>query len=86
MRPAQSYEQSFAPQEEAVRSRVVIPTVVVVWLLIGLLAAIQRGYFSSDEANCATIGSTLTTIAAGPLNYVGVNPTVECPGLPQPSE
>ncbi|GAA1747677.1 MULTISPECIES: hypothetical protein [Streptomonospora] len=68
------------------RSRVVIATVVVVWLLIGLFAAIQRGYFSTDEANCATIGSTLTTIAAGPLNYFGVNPTVECPELPQPSE
>ncbi|MDT0301054.1 hypothetical protein [Streptomonospora wellingtoniae] len=68
------------------RSRIVIGTVVVVWLLIGLFAAIQRGYFSTDEANCATIGSTLTTIGAGPLNYFGVNPTVECPDLPQPSE
>jgi hypothetical protein len=23
---------------------------------------------------------------AGPLNYVGVNPQVDCPELPQPSE
>nr|WP_156000064.1 hypothetical protein [Streptomonospora sp. PA3] len=58
------------------------------WLLIGLAAAIQRGYLSTDEANCASIGSTLVTIAAGPLNYIGVNPTIECPDVevPQPSE
>ncbi|MDA0565446.1 hypothetical protein LG943_14140 [Streptomonospora sp. S1-112] len=68
------------------RGRVVLPAILVIWLLIGLLAAVQRGYFSDSDQNCADIGSTLVTIVVGPLNYIGVNPTVECPGLPEPSE
>jgi hypothetical protein len=57
---------------------------VVVWLVIGAFAAYQRNYFSSEPANCAQIGSVLLTVAAGPLNYVGLNPRIECE-LPQPS-
>ena len=59
--------------------------IVVIWLVIGALAAYQRNYFSSEPANCAQISTVLLTIAVGPLNYFGVNPTVECPSLPQPS-
>ena len=59
--------------------------IVVVWLLIGLLAAGQRGYFSSSQDNCAQAGTTIVTIIAGPLNYVGVNPKVNCQ-IPQPSK
>ena len=59
--------------------------VLVVWLVIGLLAAVQRDYFSGAEANCAKVGSTLLTIVAGPLNYVGVNPKIDC-AVPQPSK
>lgn len=58
--------------------------VVAVWLIIGLIAAAQRGYFSSSSNNCAKAGSTIVTIVAGPLNYLGVNPKVNCT-LPQPS-
>lgn len=60
--------------------------VVVVWLVIGLLAAAQRGYFAGGEANCATVTTIVATVLAGPLNYVGVNPQVQCPTLPQPSQ
>lgn len=53
--------------------------------LIRRLAAGRRGYITTEH-DCAGWGSTLVTILAGPLNYIGVNPTVERPGLPQPSE
>jgi len=60
--------------------------IAVIWLIIGILAAAQRGYFASSDNNCAEIGSTLLTIVVGPLNYVGVNPRVECNPAPQPSQ
>ena len=59
--------------------------VVVIWLVIGVLAAAQRGYFSTSSSNCAKAGNTVVTVAAGPLNYVGVNPKIKCT-LPQPSK
>ncbi|NYJ04157.1 hypothetical protein [Petropleomorpha daqingensis] len=61
-------------------------TVLVIWLIIGVIAAFQRGYFSSADTNCAGVTTTLVTIVAGPLNYVGVNPKVGCPSVPQPSQ
>ena len=59
---------------------------LVVWLVIGVIAAAQRGYFSSGDASCASVSTIIVTIVAGPLNYLGVNPKVDCPELPQPSE
>lgn len=59
--------------------------IVAVWLIIGVIAAGQRGYFNSDQANCAKAGTIAVTIIAGPLNYVGVNPKLKCE-LPQPSK
>ena len=60
--------------------------VLLVWLLIGVAAAAQRDYFDkSSDASCAKFGDTVLTIVAGPLNYVGVNPKVDCK-TPQPSE
>jgi hypothetical protein len=65
--------------------KTLIAAVVVVWLLIGALAAGQRGYFGDDrDVNCKTASDTVLTILAGPLNYVGVNPKVKCT-TPQPS-
>ena len=62
-----------------------IGLIVVVWLLIGVFAAFQRGYFGSDQdVNCKTSSDTALTIVAGPLNYMGVNPKVKC-NVPQPS-
>lgn len=58
--------------------------IVLVWLLIGVLAAGQRGYFSSGETSCAEAGTIAVTAAAGPLNYMGVNPKINC-DVPEPS-
>jgi hypothetical protein len=51
---------------------------VVIWLIIGGLAAAQRNYFSGSEANCAKVGTIAVTIVAGPLNYAGLNPKINC--------
>ena len=60
--------------------------IVVIWLIIGAIAAGQRGYFKSDgDTSCAQTGTILVTIVAGPLNYVGVNPKIKC-DIPQPSK
>ena len=70
------------------RGRGIIGTVLLVWLLIGILAAWQRNYFKGEAQNCAAAGTVAVTVIAGPLNYMGVNPQVrDChpPNLPQPS-
>jgi membrane protein YdbS with pleckstrin-like domain len=59
--------------------------IVIVWLIIGAIAAGQRHYFSGSDTSCAKTGTVLVTIAAGPLNYVGVNPKIKC-SVPQPSK
>jgi hypothetical protein len=59
--------------------------IIAIWLIIGVIAAGQRGYFDSDEANCAKAGTIVVTIIAGPLNYMGVNPKISC-ALPEPSK
>ena len=58
--------------------------VVLIWLIIGAIAAGQRGYYGSSSTTCAHAGTILVTIIAGPLNYVGVNPKISC-HLPSPS-
>ena len=63
-----------------------IAIIVVVWLLIGVLAAFQRGYFSDhSDVSCKKASDTALTILTGPLNYAGVNPKVKC-RVPQPSK
>jgi len=59
--------------------------IVVIWLIVGLLAAGQRGYFGGSGASCAKASNTVLTVVAGPLNYLGVNPAVTCTA-PQPSK
>jgi hypothetical protein len=62
-----------------------IALIVVVWLVIGALAAYQRDYFTDNRAvSCKSFGDTALTVVAGPLNYFGVNPKVKCK-VPQPS-
>ena len=56
----------------------ILAGVVVVWLIIGAIAAGQRGYYSRSSTNCAQAGTVAVTILAGPLNYVGVNPKAKC--------
>jgi hypothetical protein len=66
----------------------ILVIIVLAWLVIGVLAAWQRGYFGDDrDVTCKTTGDTALTIVAGPLNYFGVNPKVDCDvKVPQPSE
>ncbi|KLL97441.1 hypothetical protein LQ384_14320 [Rhodococcus rhodochrous] len=59
--------------------------VVLVWLIIGAVAAGQRGYFSDSDQNCSSLATVAVTVVAGPLNYAGVNPEIECE-VPQPSQ
>jgi hypothetical protein len=62
----------------------ILPTLLLIWLIIGAIAAGQRDYYSSARANCASVATITVTILAGPLNYAGVNPQVHCT-TPQPS-
>lgn len=54
---------------------------LVIWLIIGAVAAGQRHYFSSSRASCAKTSTVIVTVVAGPLNYVGVNPKISCKAL-----
>lgn len=56
-----------------------IGVVCAVWLVSGAFAAHQRNYFSDGVASCDTGATVAATIAAGPLNYQGLNPRVSCP-------
>jgi hypothetical protein len=59
--------------------------VVLVWLIIGAIAAGQRHYYSRGPSDCSRAGTLLVTIVAGPLNYVGLNPKISCK-TPEPSK
>jgi len=60
--------------------------IVLIWLIIGAIAAGQRGYYNdTGDASCAEASTIAVTIVAGPLNYLGVNPKIKC-DLPQPSK
>ena len=63
----------------------IVTAVVLVWLLIGVAAVIQRGYLGSSSSSCAHLSTVAVTVVAGPLNYLGVNPKVSC-AVPQPSK
>jgi hypothetical protein len=56
---------------------------LVIWLIIGAIAAGQRHDYTT--ANCNSAATIAVTIIAGPLNYLGVNPKISC-HLPQPSK
>jgi hypothetical protein len=58
--------------------------ILFVWLLIGAAAAGQRGYFTTKNFGCGAGATIGVTIAAGPLNYVGIDPSIAC-GWPKPS-
>ncbi len=65
--------------------RSIIGALLLVWLIIGAIAAGQRHYYDSAPSNCASTGTIAVTIIAGPLNYVGANPKVTDCNVPQPS-
>jgi hypothetical protein len=60
--------------------------VLLVWLIIGAVAAGQRHDFTDPPRNCNQAATTAVTIVAGPLNYVGLDPKINCRHLPQPSK
>lgn len=68
------------------RGMSLVTTLVIVWLIIGAIAAWQREYFKHTEPNCVSTGTTAVTVIAGPLNYFGVNPKVSDCKTPQPSK
>lgn len=65
--------------------RSIVGIAVILWLVIGLAAAVQRDYFAGQTASCATVGTIAVTIVTGPLNYTGLNPKIACE-IPQPSK
>ncbi|WP_407686156.1 hypothetical protein [Mycobacterium sp. HUMS_1102779] len=71
--------------EVPMRGRGIIGAVVLVWLVIGVIATWQRGYFTGGSTSCVTAGNVALTVLAGPLNYAGVDPKVKDCRIPQPS-
>jgi hypothetical protein len=56
----------------------------VAWLIVGAVAVGQRDYFSGSVGGCTKVSTIVVTILAGPLNYVGMDPKVNCK-TPQPA-
>ena len=54
-----------------------------IWLVIGGFAAGQRGDYK-ESVNCSSAATVAVTILAGPLNYMGANPHINCT-TPTPS-
>ena len=60
--------------------------IILLWLVIGGVAAYERGYFKDNgDTSCAKAGTVVVTIVAGPLNWLGVNPKIKC-DVPEPSK
>ncbi|NMO51260.1 hypothetical protein HH310_08675 [Actinoplanes sp. TBRC 11911] len=60
--------------------------IVLLWLILGGVAAYERGYFKdTGDTSCAEAGTVTVTVVAGPLNWMGVNPKVKC-DIPEPSK
>ena len=56
----------------------IAPIILVIWLIIGAIAAGQRHYYSSSNPDCGKASTIAVTVLAGPLNYTGLNPKVSC--------
>jgi hypothetical protein len=66
--------------------KLILALTMTAWLVIGIVASGQRGYFGNEEkVSCKTGADIGLTILIGPVNYLGVNPTVDCPDPPNPS-
>jgi hypothetical protein len=50
---------------------------LVIWLVIGGVAAGQRGDYKGS-IGCSRASTAVVTIIAGPLNYTGVDPNINC--------
>ncbi len=59
--------------------------ILILWLILGGVAAYERGYFKDDaDTSCAEAGTVIVTVVAGPLNWLGINPKIKC-DVPEPS-
>jgi hypothetical protein len=60
--------------------------IVIIWLVLGAVAAAQRGYFKdTGDASCAKAGTVIVPVVAGSLKWMGVNPKIKCE-VPEPSK
>ena len=73
-----------ASREEAEGSLSRRTLIFFVWLIIGAAACGQRGYFSNVPSSCSSGATIAATMITGPLNYLGVDPTITC-NWPTPS-
>jgi hypothetical protein len=71
-------------ESESVTPIRISAVILIIWFIIGAIAAGQRHYYNSN-VSCARAGTIIVTILAGPLNYVGANPSVTC-HVPTPSK
>ncbi|WP_280264688.1 hypothetical protein [Nocardia wallacei] len=62
-----------------------VSLLLFVWLIIGVVAAGQRGYLTRVTQECRDFGTIALNVLAGPLNYTGVDPEVTDCKLPEPS-
>jgi hypothetical protein len=53
---------------------------LVIWLVIGGIAAGQRGDYK-HPVDCSSVSTTALTLLAGPLNYAHVDPHINCTTL-----
>jgi hypothetical protein len=83
--PAISGVREDAWNELAGAMHIIGSLVLILWLILGAIAAGQRGDYTNPPANCSQVGTVAVTILAGPLNWLGVNPKISC-HLPPPSK
>jgi hypothetical protein len=55
----------------------VLAVVLLIWFVLGAVCADYRHYLDGT-ATCASVRTIAITIVAGPLNYAGANPKVNC--------
>jgi membrane protein YdbS with pleckstrin-like domain len=55
-----------------------LTVLIVVWLLIGAVAAGQRHYYTTSSVDCSGAGTIVATVVFGPVNYFGANPKFSC--------
>ena len=51
--------------------------ILAIWLVVGGIAAAQRGDYQGP-IDCSRASTAAVTILAGPLNYTGVNVNIDC--------
>ena len=51
-----------------------VTLLVIVWVVVGAIAAAQRGYFTHAAQSCAGAGTIAVTVIAGPPQLCGCQP------------